>query len=391
MLLSNNNIRLSGKQCAPSWFGKIANSTKIFGINMDKSIRLNIRSTVQNLPPKQAGQPKSARAVRLDKGEFPYPPSPQVISAIQAAASGINRYPEVLTTELRQAIANYNQVAVEQIFVGNGSDDLIEQVLKICLEPGDEVILPVPTFFVYGAATQMLGGVTVSVPRTADFGLDVMAILAAITSRTKLIFIANPNNPTANLVDRQQLLTLLDQTKCLVVVDECYFEICQTTIADEIEQYPQLIVLRSLSKGFGLAGLRLGYGITNPQLVDYLYRVAQIFPVNQLAIAAGIAALEHQDYVQAKLTEIKQERNQLAQAMENLGLQVYRSDTNFLLVNSAPWLLPSANLVAQLAQAEIFVADFGGKPGLDDYHFRVATGTPTENQQFLRALTSIRP
>jgi histidinol-phosphate aminotransferase len=354
---------------------------------MEKSIR----SIVRSLPSKQAGNPKSDRAIRLDKGEFPYPPSPQVISAIQAAASGINRYPEVLTNTLRQAIADYNRVDLDRIFVGNGSDDLIELVLKICIEPGDEVILPVPTFFVYGAASKMLGGVTVAVPRQDDFGLDVAAILAAITPRTKLIFIANPNNPTANLVDRAALIELLDQTDCLIVVDECYFEICQTTIAAEIESYPNLIVLRIFSKGFGLAGLRLGYGITNPQMTDYLYRIAQIFPVNQLAIAAGIAALTDLDYMETKLAEIKNERQQLAAAMQALGLQVYRSDTNFLLVNCADWGVTSAVLVAQLAQQEIFVADFGGKPGLDNYHLRVATGTPIENQAFLSNLQTLKP
>jgi histidinol-phosphate aminotransferase len=350
-----------------------------------------IRSIVRDLPNKQVGGTRSDRAIRLDKGEFPYPPSPQVIMAIQSAASSINRYPEVLTSSLRQAIADYNQVALDRVFVGNGSDDLIELVLKICLEPGDEVILPVPTFFVYGAATQMLGGVVVHVQRKADFGLDVAAIKAAITPRTKLIFIANPNNPTANLIDRSALIELLDQTNCLIVVDECYFEICATTIATEIEQYPNLIVLRSLSKGFGLAGLRLGYGLTSPQLVDYLYRVAQIFPVNQLAIAAGIAALADLNYMQTKLAEIKKERQQLATVMKTLGLQVYPSDTNFLLVSCKVWNLTSLTLVAQLAQQEIFVADFGGKPGLDNYHWRVATGTPTENQAFLSTLQTLKP
>jgi histidinol-phosphate aminotransferase len=237
----------------------------------------------------------------------------------------------------------------------------------------------------------MLGGVAVAVPRKADFSLDVAAMLAAVTTRTKLIFIANPNNPTANLVDRASLIELLDRTDCLVVVDECYFEICATTIAAEIERYPNLIVLRSLSKGFGLAGLRLGYGLTNPQLTDYLYRVAQIFAVNQLAIAAGMAALADLDYVQIKLTEIKNERQHLAAVMQALGLQVYRSDTNFLLVSCEAWHLTSATLVAQLAQQEIFVADFGGKPGLDNYHLRVATGLPAENQVFLSALQALKP
>ena len=175
------------------------------------------------------------------------------------------------------------------------------------------------------------------------------------------------------------------------MVDECYFEICQTTIAAEIERYPNLIVLRSLSKGFGLAGLRVGYGITNPQMTDYLYRVAQIFPVNQLAIAAGIAALTDLNYMQTKLAEIKNERQQLAAAMQTLGLKVYRSDTNFLLVSCESWNISATTLVTQLAQQNIFVADFGGKPGLDSYHWRVATGTPAENQTFLFTLQKLKP
>jgi histidinol-phosphate aminotransferase len=349
-----------------------------------------VRSTVRNLPLKQAGIPKPAGAVRLDKGEFPYPPSPQVIAAIQAATSGINRYPDVLTPELRQAIATYNQTDISQVFVGNGSDDLIELVLKVCLEPGDEVILPIPTFFVYGAATSMLGGKPVLVPRRADFDLDVPAILQVITPRTKLIFVANPNNPTANLVDRQTIIELLESVNCLVVVDECYFEICQATIADLIAKYPHLIVLRSLSKGFGVAGLRLGYGLAQPQLVDYLYAIAQIFPVNQLAISAGMAALQDLDYMQTKLAEIIQERDRLSVALTKLGLKVYPSATNFLLVSCRDWEITASQLVEQLAGKQIYIADFGSKPGLDNYFCRIATGLPTENQLLLSGLAALR-
>jgi histidinol-phosphate aminotransferase len=245
---------------------------------------------------------------------------------------------------------------------------------------------------VYGAATAMLGGKSVSVQRSFDdFSWDVLTILAAITPRTKLIFIANPNNPTANLVDRATIIELLEKTTCLVVIDECYFEICQATVADLIDQYPHLIVLRSLSKGFGLAGLRLGYGLTNPQLVDYLYRVAQIFPVNQLAIVAGIAALGDLDYMQTKLAEISFERDLLAQAMTMLGLKVYPSATNFLWVSCQSWQLTSQQLVSQLAQAQVYVADFGGKQGLDHYHWRLATGTPLENRDFLKILAQQQP
>jgi histidinol-phosphate aminotransferase len=345
-----------------------------------------IRSAVQRISPKVAGVTKSDRSIRLDKGEFPYPPSPKVIAAIQEAASSINRYPEILTNNLRQVLADYNQVSLDKIFAGNGSDDLIELVLKICLEPGDEVILPIPTFFVYGAATEMLGGKAVAVLRTADFDLDLPAITQAVTDRTKLIFIANPNNPTANLTSRDVIIALLEQVNCLVVIDECYFEICQMTVADLVDRYPHLIILRSLSKGFGLAGLRLGYGITNPQLVDYLYRAAQIFSVNQLAIAAGIAAVQDLAYMQEKLTEIKSERAKLTKELMALGLQVYPSDTNYLFVSAAPWARTSADIVSTLASQEIYVADFGNKPGLDPYHFRIATGIPIENERLLDAL-----
>ncbi len=345
-----------------------------------------IRPIVQKISSKVAGAAKSDRAIRLDKGEFPYPPAPSVIAAIQAAASGINRYPEVLTNSLRQALADYNQVSLDKIFVGNGSDDLIELVLKICLEPGDQVILPIPTFFVYGAATEMLGGQAVSVPRTADFDLDLPAILQAVTDRTKLIFIANPNNPTANLTSRETLIALLEEFSGLVVIDECYFEICQMTVADLVDRYPRLIILRSLSKGFGLAGLRVGYGITNPQLVDYIYRVAQIFPVNQLAIAGGLAAVKDLAYMQEKLTEIKLERAKLTPALTQLGFLVYPSTTNFLFMSTKPLDQTAAAVVSKLAHQEIYIADFGHKPGLDAYHVRIAIGTPPENERLLDAL-----
>jgi histidinol-phosphate aminotransferase len=348
-----------------------------------------IRSAILQTSPKVASPAKKPQAIRLDKGEFPYPPSPQVIAAIQAAASGINRYPEILTPQLREALAVYNHVATDRIALANGSDDSIELVLKICLNPGDEVIVPVPSFFVYGAATAMLGGKTINVPRQPDFDLDIGAILGAVTDRTKIIFIANPNNPTANLTARENLVQLLEKVSCLVVVDECYFEICDRTLADLIDSYPHLIVIRSLSKSFGLAGIRVGYSIANPQLTDYIYRAAQIFPVDCLAIAAALTAIQDIAYAQAKLQEIIQQREYLAAAMTSMGLKVYPSATNFLFVSTAPTEIPAAEVVQNLAARDIYVADFSHKPGLDGYHFRVATGTPAENQLLVKALQQL--
>jgi histidinol-phosphate aminotransferase len=350
------------------------------------SLESLLRLAVPHLAVKVSGVPRGERSIRLDKGEFPYPPSPRVVAAIQGAAVGVNRYPEVLTPTLRQVLADYCGLAVDRVAIGNGSDDLIELVLKICLDPGDEVIVPVPSFFVYGAATEMLGGKTVQVPRQEDFDLDIPAILAAVTDRTKLIFIANPNNPTANGTARENLMSILEQVSCFVVVDECYFEIYGQTVADLVDLYPHLIVLRSLSKSFGLAGIRIGYSLANPLVTDYLYRVAQIFPVDCLAVAAGIAAIQDVAYARQKLQEVVFDRDKLAVAMTGLGLRVYRSDTNFLFVSTALLGIFATDLVQKLAAKEIYVADFSHKPGLDGHHFRVATGTFAENQEFCRAL-----
>ena len=328
-------------------------------------------------------------AIRLDKGELPYPPSPQVIQAIADAASELNRYPDVLGGTLRGALAEYTDKKAGQIVIGNGSDDLIELIVKVFVKPGEEVLLPIPTFFVYDFATKVVGGVPVWVKRTENFGLDVEAIIEKITPKTKVLFIANPNNPTANLVSRDSILKVLNQVKCIVVVDECYYEFCQETVSDLIEAYPNLIILRSLSKSFGLAGIRLGYGIANQTIIDYLYRAAQLFPVNKLALVAANAALKDKAYVYANIEKIIEEKTNLAQELETLGFIAYPSATNFLFVETKPLGVTSQDLVQSLREKNIFVADFGLKQGLNPYYFRTAVGTPEENLLLLAQLKKL--
>jgi histidinol-phosphate aminotransferase len=347
-----------------------------------------INEHIKALNPKQTLY-KSEDAIRLDKGELPYPPSPEVIKAICDAAGEINRYPELLGGALRKALAEYAGVKTEQIVMGNGSDDLIELILKVFVKSEEEVLLPIPTFFVYDFATRVVGGVPVSVKRNEDFGLNVEAILEKISSKTKVLFIANPNNPTANLVSRNTILEILSYLDCLIVVDECYYEFCQETVADLIEQYPNLIVLRSFSKSFGLAGIRLGYGIASERVIDYLYRATQLFPINKLAIAAANAALKDRDYVRLNIENICQERNNLAGELEKLGFIVYPSATNFLFVGTKPLGITSKDLVQFLQDKNIFVADFGLKQGLDAYYFRIAIGTSSENQVLLGGLKEV--
>ena len=352
---------------------------------MNAKLERLLKENIKALNPKQTLY-KSEDAIRLDKGELPYPPSPDVIKAICDAASEINRYPDILGGTLREALAQYTGVKTEQIVIGNGSDDLIELIIKIFVKPEEEVLLPIPTFFVYNFATRVVGGIPVSVKRTEDFGLNVEAILEKVTSKTKVLFIANPNNPTANLVSRNTILEILSCLDCIIVVDECYYEFCQETVADLIEQYPNLIILRSLSKSFGLAGIRLGYGIASETVIDYLYRASQLFPINKLAIAAANAALKDRDYVRLNIKNICQERTNLARELEKLGFIVYPSATNFLFVGTKPLGITSKDLVQFLQDKNILVADFGLKQGLDAYYFRIAIGTLRENQVLLEGL-----
>ena len=342
---------------------------------------------IKTLTPKKAIN-RGENAIRLDKGELPYPPSPKVVQAIAETANQINRYPDVLGGTLRTALADYTGVNPEQIVIGNGSDDLIELIVKIFLKPGEEVILPTPTFFVYGFATRVVGGIPVEVARKEDFSLDIDAIINQVTPKTKVIFLANPNNPTANLEPREHLIKILERLDCIVVIDECYYEFCQETVADLVDSYPNLIVLRSLSKSFGLAGIRVGYAITNEKIADYLYRIAQLFPVNKLAIAASRAALKDREYIQHNINQIQQSKQQLIPALEELGLIVYPSATNFLFLNTKPLGIISQDLVKSLQEKNILVADFGSKQGLEPYYFRTAIGTPEENQILLKALGS---
>lgn len=348
-----------------------------------------INEYIKSLPPKNPGLEKGDDSIRLDKGELPYPPSLGVLKAIADSAGTINRYPAILGGSLRNSLAEYCGTKVEQIALGNGSDELIELILKVFMKPGDEVLLPTPTFFVYGFTTQLLGGVSVTVKRTDDFGLDVTAILDKVTPKTKVLFIANPNNPTANLIPRETIIEICDRLDCLVVIDECYYEFCGKTVADLIDKYPNLIVLRSLSKSFGLAGVRLGYAIANETIIDYINRTAQLFPVNKLALVAAKAALADLEYVRGNIYKILQDKVKLTKSLEDLGFFVYPSATNFLFVGTEKLGVNSGELVKFLQQKNILVADFGGKQGLDNYYFRTSVGTPAENEGLLAGLKEL--
>ncbi|HEY3743914.1 MAG TPA: histidinol-phosphate transaminase [Bryobacteraceae bacterium] len=341
---------------------------------------------VLKLPKRGVTPPATPGEIRLDRNEQPVPPSPKIQDAIRNAAAMAHRYPGSGSPALRAAIAKYNNVPAEQVVVGNGSDELIEFIARAFLSNGDEVIIPAPSFFYYATTTQSVGGVCVYPKRKPDFTLDLDAIFAAVTPRTKVLYIANPNNPTGTPVPRAELIDILNRADFLVVIDECYHEFLGETVVDLLPQYPHLMILRSFSKAFGLAGLRVGYSMASAEFSDYLMRVAQSFSVNRIAQAAAEAAIEDVAWARQKIQDVIAQRTLLATALKGLGYHVANSATNFLLVSAAPLNRTSKAVATHLRKSNIYVADFAGYSGLDPTWFRVTIGQPEENQALLRTL-----
>lgn len=344
---------------------------------------------VLKLPKRGVTPPAIPGEIRLDRNEQAVPPSPRVQEAIRDAAAMAHRYPGSGSPDLRAAIAKYNKVAAEQVVVGNGSDELIELVARAFLANGDEVIIPSPSFFYYSNATSSVGGVPVYPKRKPDFTLDLDAIFAAVTPRTKVLYIANPNNPTGTAANRSELIEILERADFLVIIDECYYEFLGETIVDLLPKYPHLMIMRSFSKAFGLAGLRVGYAMASTNFCDYLMRVAQSYSVNRIAQAAALAAIEDVESARRKIEEVCQRRGQLATALKGLGYHVAPSATNFVLASSAPRGLTSGEVVAHLRKSNIYVADFAGFAGLDATWFRVTIGQPEEISTLLSSLKAL--
>lgn len=324
------------------------------------------------------------RLVKLDGNENPFGPSPRVQEAL-GAYSGYNIYPDPLQRRLRTALASYAGVEPSQVVAGAGSDELIDLVLRLFLSPGDRVIDLSPTFGMYGFCTRVNGGVLVDVPRDELWEVDISAVRRAIDARTKVVFVANPNNPTGNLIALDTILDLVD-TGIVVVVDETYHEFCGFTAAPWVAEHENLIVLRTLSKWAGLAGLRLGYGIMSPSIVQRLLAIKAPYNVSVAAEQAALISLEDTDNLLQRVRMLVEERERMAQALRRIpGLVVYPSKTNFLLVRLQGH--SSQDVASALAQQGIFVRTFG-HPRLTDC-IRVSVGLPQHTDALAQALGAI--
>lgn len=323
--------------------------------------------------------------LKLDQNENPYGCSPRVRERLQAY-NWYHVYPDPLHRQLRERLEGYTGLPAEQIIVGNGSDELIELVLRMFIEPGDQVISVGPTFAYYATAAMVVSADYQVVPRGPRFEVDPERVAEAVTKRTKVVFLASPNNPTGNATPRPVVERLLG-LGLIVVVDEAYHEFCGQTAAGLLQEGAEnLIVLRTFSKWAGLAGLRLGYGLFPRALIPIAQSLKSPYSVSQAAEVAGLASLDDLAYLRSLVKRIVTERERLRIGLEAVRyLSPYPSDANFLLCEVIG--RSAADVERALAQRAILVRRYQS-PRLDTC-LRISVGRPDQTDRLLSILQEI--
>ena len=323
-------------------------------------------------------------ASKIASNENPLGPSPKVVEKIQSQLSQLSRYPDGSAHQLTQALAKHLSVPTDHLMIGNGSNELLVILAQMVLNPGDEVLFAEPSFVVYSLAAQLFEAVLKPIP-LKDFTHDLSAFANALTSKTRLVYICNPNNPTGTFVPLLAIEAFLKicPSNVLVVLDEAYYEyVEEKTYLGSLKllnDYPNLVVLRTFSKVYGLAGLRVGYGIGHPELVKVFQKTRQPFNVNSLALSAAQSALEDQGHIQKVLELNRQMRIKLTDGLKKMGLKPVPSQTNFVYFE-----VPNANeLYDQLLLQGVIVRPMGPKA------LRVTTGTVEETDEFLKVFEAV--
>ncbi|MDC3332765.1 histidinol-phosphate transaminase [bacterium] len=352
---------------------------------------------VQALSPYQAGKPIDElqrelgldNIVKLASNENPLGPSPAVVAAIRANTAELTRYPDSNGFELKSILAKHLSISAQQITLGNGSNDVLSLIAKAYLEPGKSAIYSQHAFVVYPLAVQACGARAIVTP-AKEWGHDLDAIADAIEGDTRVIFIANPNNPTGTVLTHTQIEAFLARVpeNVLVVLDEAYFEYAEPEASSDgialLSQFSNLIVTRTFSKAYGLAALRIGYGVASSAVTDVLNRVREPFNVNGLAQIAAVAALGDSDYLEQSRKINAAGMLQLIAGFERLGLNYIPSAGNFIAVEFS---VDTTDLYQRLLREGVIVRPVGVYEMPN--HLRISIGLEQENQALLTALEKV--
>jgi histidinol-phosphate aminotransferase len=354
---------------------------------------ITVSENIKNITPYTPGKPIEelerelgiSGSIKLASNENPLGPSPKAVTAIKKAVAGLNRYPDGSGYYLSQALARKYDVDISQLILGNGSNELIELAVRTFVQPGDEVISADPSFVVYRMITQSAGGTNVIVP-LKDNRHDLDAMADRITEKTKIIFIANPNNPTGTMNSSAEMDRLMNRVPdhVIVAVDEAYYEyVTRADYPDSLDYLKaakNVLALRTFSKIYGLAGLRIGYGITKPDIAELMNKVRQPFNTNSLGQIGALAALADPKHVEKSIAINSEGKQFLYQSFDRIGISYLPTETNFILFDAPS---DGRELYAALLKTGVIIRPMGGK------RLRVTIGLPDENKRFVNELEKI--
>ncbi|MCB1983937.1 MAG: histidinol-phosphate transaminase [Burkholderiales bacterium] len=354
---------------------------------------------IRAINPYQPGKPISELAremgldehsiIKLASNENPLGTSPLALEAMIQELHNVARYPDGSGFELKQALSKLYAVDTEQIILGNGSNDVLDLAARVFLKPGATAIYSQHAFAVYPLVTQTIGANGISVP-ARDYGHDLFAMLDAVTPETRMVFIASPNNPTGTLSDADELHRFMERVSrdVLVVLDEAYYEYLpatnQTDSISWLQQFPNLVITRTFSKVYGLAGVRIGFGLAHPDVANLMNRVRQPFNVSSIGLAGALAALQDTEFVQRSYALNRAGMLQLTDGFRKLGIEHIPSFGNFISFKVEGVATNTQKIYQSLLRQGVIVRPLGiyEMP----HHLRVTIGLESENQKFLKSL-----
>lgn len=341
------------------------------------------RPNIESMEGYQPGeQPRDPGIIKLNTNENPYPPSPKVIEALRVELTeNLRKYPDPISYKVREKAAAVYGLSPDQIIVGNGSDDILAMICRAFAGEGDLIVQPRPTYTLYETLAQIQGARLLSVP-FRDFSRLPDGI---VQKGARITFVCNPNSPTGTVVTTKELDDLARRIDGILVVDEAYVDFADFHSLHLVRSLENVLVLRSFSKSFSLAGLRIGLGFGHPALIEGLFKVKDSYNLTRLSQAAALAALEDIDYMHEMVRRIRQTREDLRRSLTQLGLDVYASQSNFLWARCAR---PPARLLYEGLKKRRVLVRYFSHPGLDDC-LRITVGTPEEIEVMLRELRSI--
>lgn len=366
---------------------------------------MKARKLVDELDPYVPGRSKEEIAqefgvkkediLKLGSNENPWGPSEKAKESISQGINEMNRYPETNLEEIKKELADYSNVKTEQIIIGgDGADELIDTLSKTFIESGDEFIVPLPSYMYYEFLFKPYGAIPhYAVWNVEENKLNLDSVLDAINEKTKMIFLCSPNNPTGGLVTEEQFRAVLERTKdsnILVVIDEAYFEYSEVTNVGLLDEYDNIFIIRTMSKVMGLAGMRIGYGISSPKIIEYMHRVKPVFSLTKLSYLAALNTIKDRDFIKMSTERGIESREYLYNEINKMeSVHIYPSKSNYLLIDIHNTGFTAAELTKEFMKKGVIVRDCTSFKGLDEYYIRISICTLEEDERFINIMKEI--